>query len=216
MFMAEPMSSNVANSESRQPAIVNAQEPANGFSMLELLIVISMGLVIAALAVPNVLTAVANMRLRSSASSIVGLIQDGRIRAVQRNRRMDLALVVQGARLLCVDENANAACDATERTIQFPNTVTRLTAVPAGAGAPGVTVDATAGITNPQLASLPSFNPRGIPCFFNAGACPTNNAFVIYLSGAMPVGANTSWAAVTVTPAGRTRSWFWTGNAWTN
>jgi prepilin-type N-terminal cleavage/methylation domain-containing protein len=187
-----------------------------GFTLLELLIVISMGLVVAALAIPNVLMTVANIRLRSAAGSVAGVIQDGRIRAVKRNSRTDMLLVTQNsARLMCEDENANGSCDATERTIQFPNTVTRLTAAPTGTGAPSSTVNSTAGITSPQLATLPSFNSRGLPCLFSGGTCTTNNGFVIYLSGTQPLTSN-AFAAISVSPSGRVKTWFWSGTAWGN
>jgi prepilin-type N-terminal cleavage/methylation domain-containing protein len=210
------MSRTSGNSDRRPQGTRENRRHRRGFSLLELMIVIAMGLVVAALAVPNVLMSVANLRLRSAANSISGVIQDARIRAVKQNSRTQLLAVTQdSARLMCVDENLNNTCDATERRVQLPNSVTRLTAPPAGSGAPSSTVDATVGITSPQVASLPSFNPRGLPCLFNAGACTTNTGFVIYLAGAQPLGSN-SWAAITITPAGRVKTWFWTGAAWGN
>ncbi|MGE0406869.1 MAG: Tfp pilus assembly protein FimT/FimU [Candidatus Korobacteraceae bacterium] len=193
----------------------NRRRRTLGFSLLELMIVAGMGMVIAAVAVPNILRTVANMRLRSAAGSISSIIQDGRVRAIRANRRTAILLVTQNsAQLLCVDEDLDSTCDPTERTAQIPTTVTRLTAAPSGAGAP-TTLDSTVGITSPQLASLPSFNPRGLPCLFASGACTTNTGFVLYLSGAQPIG-NPSWAAVSITPAGRVKVWSWTGSAWGN
>jgi prepilin-type N-terminal cleavage/methylation domain-containing protein len=211
------MASNNRNSKRTQPDTGGkARRRTSGFTMLELLIVISMGLVVAAMVIPTALTSIANIRLRSAANSIAGVIQDGRIRAVKKNSRTDLVLETQGsAQLVCVDENASTTCNSTERTIQLPNTVTRLTTAPSGTGAPSATVDSTAGLTSPQLASLPSFNARGLPCLYSSGTCTANTPFVIYLSGAQPLGAN-SFAAVSVSPSGRIKSWFWTGSAWSN
>ena len=56
-----------------------------GFSLIELLIVVFVVLVIAGIAIPNILTAVANIRLRASAGDLAGLMQQARILAAKNN-----------------------------------------------------------------------------------------------------------------------------------
>src|SRR5216683_4447719 len=57
----------------------------SGFSLLEIVIVVFVVLVVMAIAVPNVLLAVANVRLRSSAGDLAGLMQQARIMAAKNN-----------------------------------------------------------------------------------------------------------------------------------
>src|SRR5713101_1325369 len=57
----------------------------SGFSLLEIVIVVFVVLVVMAIAVPNVLLAVANVRLRSSAGDLAGLMQQARILAARTN-----------------------------------------------------------------------------------------------------------------------------------
>ena len=52
---------------------------AAGFSLPELLMATGIVLVITALAAPSVITTVANIRLRSSAANVAGLLQNARV-----------------------------------------------------------------------------------------------------------------------------------------
>jgi prepilin-type N-terminal cleavage/methylation domain-containing protein len=59
-----------------------------GFSLLELIVVVSILMILAATAVPNLMNVVANMRLRGAASSLSGLVQECRIQAIKHNKPM--------------------------------------------------------------------------------------------------------------------------------
>src|SRR5882762_8436845 len=56
-----------------------------GFSLVELLVVLFVVMVIAAIAIPNILLAVSNIRLRASAGDLAGLMQQARILAAKNN-----------------------------------------------------------------------------------------------------------------------------------
>ncbi len=56
-----------------------------GFSMIELAFVVLITLVLAGIAIPGIFTAIANVRLRGSASDLSGLLQAGRLQAVRNN-----------------------------------------------------------------------------------------------------------------------------------
>src|SRR5712692_11173392 len=64
----------------------------SGFSLLEIVIVVFVVLVVMAIAVPNVLLAVANVRLRSSAGDLAGLMQQARIMAAKNNPTTPIAV----------------------------------------------------------------------------------------------------------------------------
>ena len=56
-----------------------------GFSLLEIVIVVFVVLVVMAVAIPNVMVAVANVRLRASAGDLAGLMQQARMMAAKNN-----------------------------------------------------------------------------------------------------------------------------------
>src|SRR6267143_6560010 len=80
-----------------------------GFSLLEILIVVFVILVIAAIVIPNVMLAVSNIRLRASAGDLAGLMQDARILAAKNNTNYAIRYgTPNGARIAYVDLNGNS------------------------------------------------------------------------------------------------------------
>ena len=203
----------------------------SGFSLIELLIVIAIIMVIAAMATPNVMNAVNNIRLRGSAGEVAGLLQQCRERAVRNNRYYTVKpATVTGAQAAYVDLNYNNAFDNApaapalpEPIIQFPQSVS---VVSAGAPNTANLIANCCSTFTPQAATiLPSFNARGLPCV-GASNPPVANSlcnirdaanntvgFVYYINQARPFGA-VGWAAVSVTPAGRIRVWTYSGTTW--
>src|SRR5258708_27234191 len=66
-----------------------------GFSIIELLIVLFVVMVIAAIAIPNILLAVSNIRLRASAGDLAGLMQQARIMAAKNNPQTPPVYAIQ-------------------------------------------------------------------------------------------------------------------------
>src|SRR5438067_1562193 len=62
-----------------------AGKKPNGFTLREVMVVIAIGLVITVVALPVMSTAIANMKLRSSMTTVSGLFQDTRAVAVEQN-----------------------------------------------------------------------------------------------------------------------------------
>src|SRR6202158_6529520 len=81
-----------------------------GFSLIELFIVVFVVLVIAGIAIPNILTAVANIRLRASAGDLAGLMQQARILAAKNNTTYPVRYTTTGgAQIAYVDLNGNGS-----------------------------------------------------------------------------------------------------------
>jgi prepilin-type N-terminal cleavage/methylation domain-containing protein len=194
----------------------HGRPPARGFSLLELMIVVGITLVVAAIAIPAVFTATQNFKLRSTASSLSGLIQKCRMLAVARN--------VAGA------PNGYYAIRATSTTpvlvfMDMNNSGTLNTNTAENTNVlvpPSMVFDATGGgfslssmsLSYTPVVSLPAFNARGLPCIVSGGACTvTGQGYIYYLRQDRAVGA-TGWAAVTVSPAGRAQVWTWDGSRW--
>src|SRR4051812_25257821 len=60
----------------------------SGFTLLEMMIVSAIGMVVTMIAVPNMITGISNMRLRSSMTSLAGVIQNCRMLSVKQNQTM--------------------------------------------------------------------------------------------------------------------------------
>jgi type IV fimbrial biogenesis protein FimT len=191
-----------------------------GFTLVELLVVVAIGMIIAAMTMPLFNTAVNQYRLRTSAVDLDGLLQRARTRAVRDNRSYALqtAQVVQGAftyTQVYLDLNGNATLDAGEPQIQLQRNVSLRTngfpAIPAAA----------LGFTPQAATAQVNFNARGTPCVFvnglciswdSAGAAPNQVGFVYYLRA--PSGGGNSWSAVSIAPSGRFRAWSYSNATW--
>jgi prepilin-type N-terminal cleavage/methylation domain-containing protein len=200
----------------------------SGFSLIELLIVIAIIMVVAAIATPSIMNTMDGIRLRSAASEVSGIMQQARQLAVRNNRYYTVKpAVVTGARAAYVDVNYNNAFDggapAPEPMIQFPQSISVV-----NGGAPNTAnlIGQCCATFVPQGAGiLPSFNSRGLPCVGAANPPPANSlcnirdaggntvGFVYYMNQTRAFGA-VGWAAVSVTPAGRIRVWTYSGVSW--
>jgi len=183
---------------------------------------VAIGMIIAAMTIPLLSTAMNQYRLRSSAVDLDGLLQRARTRAVKDNRTYTLqtAQLVQGGftyTQVYLDLNGNQALDPGEPSIQLQRNVTLVT----GGGIPAIP-NAPLGFTPQATTAQVNFSARGTPCVFvggfcsswdSAGAAPNQVGFVFYLRAPLGV-AGTSWSAVSIGPSGRFRAWSYDSNVW--
>ena len=165
--------------------------------------------------------AIANMKLRSSMTSVSGLLQNTRAIAVQQNVVKTACHFNRTAApysLVYFVKNGvdctTATMASTDPQIEMEAPITVYTS-PSGTGAPAALDNSTQlGVTTAPLTTDPSFNSRGIPCqYVSAGSCTTNLSFVEYFKDNR-IGGSGGWAAISISPAGRIRRWFWNGSSW--
>jgi len=188
-----------------------------GFSLAEMLVVIAIILVISAVAVPNIMRAVRNLRLRDSASTVAGILQEGRMRAVRDNRwyRLTSDTPAGGTSLRVFADTARTGAYVPGAPVALLAPNVQWVGNP-GANPPGVVI-------NPLPSPLPAFNGRGLPCVTNppnaAWPAPCSNT----VAGGAPVafayflgdpGNPNAFAAVSVSSAGRIKTWSWDGVQW--
>ena len=186
-----------------------------GFSLLETLIVVAIAAVITITAVPKMTTVMANAKLRASMTSLSGLMQNTRMVAVQQNKTKTTKFSGGSTTRLMGyirDAGDTSALTTFDSQVEMEAPITKLT-TPSGTGAPGEISTTILGYT-PQTGD-PSFNSRGLPCLYSSGTCPTNYGFIYYFKDTRISGAG-GWAAISVSPAGRIKRWFWNGSAWTD
>jgi Tfp pilus assembly protein FimT len=193
----------------------------NGFSLLELLIVVFVVMVVAGIAIPNILLAVSNVRLRASAGDLAGLMQDARILAAKNNTTYAILYGTRnGARIAYVDLNGNGSVDTGEPLMQFSGTTVPASSTPSGSnGQPTayVLVGDTGSGSYDNTNTL-GYTGRGLPCNYDTTTTPATcntppaKYFVYYMSDTR-VGES-GWAAVVVTKSGRAKIVTWNGSSW--
>jgi prepilin-type N-terminal cleavage/methylation domain-containing protein len=193
----------------------------HGFSLIELLVVLFVVMVIAAIAIPNILLAVSNIRLRASAGDLAGLMQQARILAAKSNTTYTVLYgTSNGAQIAYIDLNGNGNFDNGEPLVQFSGTTIPASGAPSGTGgqpSPYVLVG-DMGTGSYDNTNTLGYTGRGLPCNYDTtttpATCSTPAAkyFVYYLTITRVGGS--SWAAVVVTKGGRTKITTWNGSAW--
>src|SRR5260370_23299780 len=131
--------------------------------------------------------------------------------AVKQNRTMTVHFTTVQVGPYAYVKDATAASitlTSTDTQVQLGAPVIQVS-TPTG-GSPSVLDSTILGFTPLNSPDLPSFNPRGLPCKYVSGVC-TNNGFVYYFTD---IRRNAGWTAVSISPAGRIKQWFWYGSSW--
>src|SRR3989441_2597193 len=194
--------------------LVNAARKCNlGFSLIELLIVVAISMIAAAMALPLVSNAVNQIHLSSSATDYANLLQRARMRAVQDDTYYQIQTqTLSGDPIAYVDINKNGSYDTGEPMMVFASGVTykaqsagpalsnlKSQFLPSGSVAQG----------SLQSTMIPIFGPRGLPCKVSGSACPYLDAggkpfsYLLFVQNTQ----NNRWEAVTLNPAARIREW---------
>jgi prepilin-type N-terminal cleavage/methylation domain-containing protein len=188
-----------------------------GFTLLEMLLVAAIGTIITVTAVPNMITGISNMRLRSSMTSLAGVIQNCRMMSVKQNQAMTSHFSPQPEGVIVYVKAATdtSSYTATDSQVELQAPVLQVMA-PSGPNAPSAISTAVLGFTPVNISTPvnPSFNSTGLPCAYASGVCP-NSGFIYYFHDMRPQGKQ-GWAALSISPAGRLKKWFWNGTVWTD
>lgn len=180
------------------------QKKTQGFSLIELMLVVAVIMILAAVSVPGLVKTVSDISLRYTASDLASLLQTARMQAVKRNTFYSVQPgALPSGQAIYYMEKPTAAYVNGDPFMPIAQGVTLSQG--AGSGAPNETAF-LAGLAfpiNPSIAA-PSFNARGLPCIGTPTACPTNttNGYVVFMSKGALLG-NSPWAAVVVNPTGR-------------
>ena len=208
-----------------------------GFSLLELMIVVAIMLGVAAYAIPMWTTAQRLSRIRGAETSYASLLQLARTRAVNDDRYYSVYIKTatgttpQMAYVDIYPQNVNGTSGngSSGNFVSGPPADPMVTlspeAVPQTAGAAPNTANlytnfcsscATAIIKN----SSATWGPDGLPCAPTTAAggtglvCNSAGGPIAYVAF-FQSSTNNEWDAVTISPAGRIKTWYYGGTVWT-
>jgi prepilin-type N-terminal cleavage/methylation domain-containing protein len=180
-----------------------------GFSLIELCVVLAISVVLAAFAIPEVMSTMYSSRLRGAAAQFASLVQQARNTAEQKNVTVPVFTgTVQGGSVGVFIACSTASCPSGGNGTTYQ---TGDPFVPYGGGVTnGATNNAPSGL-NPGFAPAVGtlyFSPRGVTVTA-PGGFGLANGFVFYLTD-----TRNDWAAVSVSTIGRTKVWMWNGTNW--
>jgi prepilin-type N-terminal cleavage/methylation domain-containing protein len=195
-------------------AVKKKRGSSGGFSLVEMMVVVAIVMVIAAFAIPNMMNVIATFRLRGGMSSLSSLLQNARMMSIKGNQTYSVHFTTMSAGPVAYVKLAGdtAGILNTDAQAQLGAPVT-MDQNPTGTGAP--TQMDNSFLNFDPLTSDPSFNSRGIPCIYASGTCTAPKGYVFYFRGKRSFGTD-GWAAVTISPAGHVKTWYWNGSSWGN
>jgi type II secretory pathway pseudopilin PulG len=185
-------------------------QKTQGFSLLELVIVVAVVMVLAAVTVPRMLHIVSDISLRYVAQDFGGLVQSARIQAVRKNTfyTIQQGTLPSGEAAYYIDLPKAGVYTNGDPVLPLSASVTIHPGIGSGAPNEGTFIAGIPNFTvNPGI-DPPSFNARGLPCIAAPNSCPQTpgQGFVVFMSKAAILG-NVPWAAVVINASGHVQFW---------
>ena len=181
------------------------RDSQRGFSTVELAVVATILLILSAMAVPVLMNTVYTAKVRGAASDLSGLVQQARILAERQNAYLAVyagAVETNGTGVF-VDTTGNGSTWKTgDPDIPFANGVTN----GAAGNAPGTF---NPGFTPETAGTILYFSPRGLPVKPSGATYAASQGVVFYITD-----THGHWAAISVSPAARSKVWVWNGSGW--
>jgi prepilin-type N-terminal cleavage/methylation domain-containing protein len=169
-----------------------------GFSLVEMVMTLAIGLVLASVALPFIVNAVQTYRLNGITQQVASLIDLTRYTAIRRNMIVSLQTTTDAARntILYVDVHNDTNLHADDPMVLIPNDMQ------IGNGDPN---SATNVVTGPAVAFASSinFDYRGVVNYSQPGVTPGTYFITIGYVSHPQYGVR----AVTLTPMGQTKMW---------
>jgi prepilin-type N-terminal cleavage/methylation domain-containing protein len=179
-----------------------------GFSLLELMLVVAVIATLAAVAVPKMAATFNDIKLRYVATDLSGLLQSARIQSVRSNTFYSIqAGVLPGGTPIYYIGKPTAGYVAGNPFVPIDPAVTITQGPITAAPNSGPFLVGLNFVVDPA-ADPPSFSARGLPCIGAANACPqiAGQGFAMFMSRAGVTG-NIPWMAVVVNPSGHIQVW---------
>ena len=206
----------------------------HGFSLIEIMVVLIIVLIVAAIAIPGVVSSVRQAHLRGAASDYAALLELSRVSAIRDNRYYSTYILASAGgsqiaeayidmlpkSLTGASGNGGTSVAAGDPEITIPSEVVQqpVASAPNTANLKSQLLPAITPVTPTDTsATAATFGPRGLPCtpvsLTGGTVCDSSGgptAFWTFFQNTK----SGSWQAVTITPAGRIGKWYYSGSAW--
>jgi len=183
-------------------ALFNSQ---SGFTLAELIIVVTIILAVGALSIPNLTRAIDTSRIKGAAQSLAAVYQDARIRATQKDTSYQV-LISPGTSpaQICIDLDGDGTCSAGDPVTPFAGQIkVSNLGVPVPLGPAQLNYQTT----NTEHSNGLTWNAMGLPCQRTSPTSPcTAMGWVQHLQ-LLRANGGVMYAAVTVSPTGRVKVW---------
>jgi len=183
-------------------ALFNSQ---SGFTLAELIIVVTIILAVGALSIPNLTRAIDTSRIKGAAQSLAAVYQDARIRATQKDTSYQV-LISPGTSpaQICIDLDGDGTCSAGDPVTPFAGQIkVSNLGVPVPLGPAQLNYQTT----NTEHSNGLTWNAMGLPCQRTSPTSPcTAMGWVQHLQF-LRANGGVMYAAVTVSPTGRVKVW---------
>lgn len=189
-----------------------------GFTLGEMLVVVTMVLVVGGLSIPSLSRVIDNSRIKGATNQLAAAYQGARIRATQDNTSYEVLISPPGIKpaQVCIDLDGDGTCSAGEPVTTFPTQVTL-----SNIGVP-VPLDSALlkyPVVNTENSSMHSqqdvlapglaWNARGLPCQRNSVSSPCLGTGWVQHLQLQRLSGEIIYAAVTVSPTGRVKTWIY-------
>src|SRR4051812_18356773 len=100
-------------------------ESQSGFTLAELIVVVTIIFVVGGLSIPNLTRAIDTSRIKGAAQSLAAAYQDARIRATQKDTSYQVLISPPGISpaQICIDLDGDGTCSAGDPVTTFPGQV---------------------------------------------------------------------------------------------
>jgi prepilin-type N-terminal cleavage/methylation domain-containing protein len=183
-----------------------------GFTLTELLVVLSIIGVVAGLSIPSLFRTIDNTKLKGATQRLAAVYQDARMRATENNTSYEVLISAPGR--LCLDLDGDGRCGPGEPVTWFPRNVSlNNSGVPAPLDVPtlGFPFFNTENSVMHDQRNSPApglaWNGLGMPCQRSSATSPCVAAGWVQYLQLQRASGDLLYAAVTVSPTGRIRTW---------
>lgn len=194
--MRNPLNINRYKSKRAEPGLF-------GFSVIEVMVVVTIVLIVSAIAIPSISQTVANYKLDAAGHATASLLQQARLLSVKTNQIYYANFTTGTPNMAYADLNSSGSVQSGDPEVEIsPNISFQTSSLPDHTQLDAYVEGSTNVLTNPG--STIGFTARGLPCQVSTTnpPCQQGAAFEWFLQD-----TSGRWEAVTVTPAGRIKSW---------
>ena len=186
-----------------------------GFTLAELLVVASIISVVVGMSIPTLSRAIDNARLKGAAQTLVSVYQDARVRAAQNDTSYEVLVSPPGVApaQVCIDLNGDGVCNAGDPQTPLSAGISLNNGVPSELTKallgfdPIKTENSFTHDQNNDVVPGLAWNGLGAPCQRPSSTSPCGAVGWVQYLQLRRSGGDVLYAAVSVSPTGRIKTW---------